>query len=203
MRTLLESVVAMDPEAEKVKKLVSQPLREGDPWYLISQKWWDRWAGFTGYNPNALGGGSKPEPIDSTELLHDAVSKKDMAILRPDLREYVDYAMVPEPVWQYLHEKYGGGPIFRRLGVMRGYDVIIERYPLIITAVSISLDGEVSGDGVVHTLSRESPFSAAVDLILATATMDTATLWVNRNAQNTEISEVMVPAILRGYERIE
>ena len=195
----------MASEAAMVKGAVGQQLRAGDAWYLVSQKWWDGWSAFSGYGPPGSAGAAagKPLEISNEDLLDVQTSGPGMPVLRPDVRENVDYALVPESAWNHLHGIYGGGPALRREVVVRGYEESIERYPLIVTVATL-LDGSVDESSKqVRTVSREVKFSVAMQTLCAGTDASSATLWVNRKTNPKGVEDVMKPAVLRSYEPIK
>ncbi|KAL5259053.1 hypothetical protein ACHWQZ_G009506 [Mnemiopsis leidyi] len=72
-------------------------LSLGDVWYVISQKWFDRWNRHVKYD------GDHPGPIDN----HDILLNAEISEVREEMLENIDFVFVPLECWGYLVKKYG------------------------------------------------------------------------------------------------
>jgi len=116
--------------------------KEGDIFFLITNRWWQSWidyviqdsAGVTS-NGSHQHDPRRPGAIDNTDLLDDMASEvSSMDIeLHDNLVEGRDYILLPQQVWEKLHNWYGGGPTLPRKAINTGLsqtDLAIEVYPL-------------------------------------------------------------------------
>lgn len=116
--------------------------KEGDIFFLITNRWWQSWidyviqdsAGVTS-NGSHQHDPRRPGAIDNTDLLDDMASEvSSMDIeLHDTLVEGRDYILLPQQVWEKLHNWYGGGPTLPRKAINTGLsqtDLAIEVYPL-------------------------------------------------------------------------
>eukprot|EP00929_Paragymnodinium_shiwhaense_P118835 TRINITY_DN90731_c0_g1_i1.p1 TRINITY_DN90731_c0_g1~~TRINITY_DN90731_c0_g1_i1.p1 ORF type:complete len:475 (-),score=81.02 TRINITY_DN90731_c0_g1_i1:66-1490(-) len=76
---------------------------QSNSWYIIDVQWLTEWKLFV------TKGGPLPGPIDNSRLV-DKLSGRP----RPYLEPVRDYRGVNAVVWNYWHERYGGGPTVRR-----------------------------------------------------------------------------------------
>jgi hypothetical protein len=188
-----------------------QQLKVGDAWFLISSKWWADWAGYAGYGGVAkTAGNTRPPQIDNTDLLAE-VAMAGLCVLRSGVREYTDYMLVPEQAWDYLRGIYGAAQSLRRLVVDRGgSEMVIEMYPLIITAAKLQDDGSVCpGSEKVETFTRSTKFPAAFRKICeslgfaATATPTVQyNIWGTKGTQAVALADVATPTALRRFQRL-
>ncbi|XP_074276694.1 ubiquitin carboxyl-terminal hydrolase 5 [Silene latifolia] len=143
--------VALSPEEERLKirdisLAVESQSKEGDTFYLITQRWWQNWLDYVyqeqtpvvsdGHSiDSAVACNSKRPPnIDNKNLIYDAASVDCSASeLHDTLVEGRDYVLLPEEVWMQLHSWYGGGPTLARKVINSGLsqmELTIEVYPL-------------------------------------------------------------------------
>ncbi|XP_047313700.1 ubiquitin carboxyl-terminal hydrolase 5 [Impatiens glandulifera] len=143
------------PEEEKLKirdlyLTAEAQTKEGDIFYLITQRWWQDWLQFVYQNQaNMVPEGSssdhhesagltnikRPLAIDNSDLIYEAASEDDAAgiELLDTLVEGTDYILLPEEVWNQLYAWYGGGPILARKVINCGLsqtELAVEVYPL-------------------------------------------------------------------------
>ncbi|XP_072955220.1 ubiquitin carboxyl-terminal hydrolase 5 [Typha angustifolia] len=127
--------------------------KEGDAFYLITQRWWQRWLdyvnqdvastsinGFSSHASHQHESASsitpkRPSAIDNSDLIDDVTSEvSNVEIeLHDTLVEGRDYILLPQEVWEKLHGWYGGGPTLPRKAINTGLsqtDLAIEVYPL-------------------------------------------------------------------------
>jgi ubiquitin carboxyl-terminal hydrolase 4/11/15 len=138
--------------------------KEGDKWYLIPVKWWEAWRAYVGYedeNRSEIGNGEplryaqKPGPVDNSELL-DEDGK-----LKRGLMEQEHYVLLPQRAWNYIINRYSGGPEISRdmisVGITQQKQV--EVYPLTFKVIKQSsssqteqFDVEISKTSTVKKL---------------------------------------------------
>ncbi|KAL9224386.1 hypothetical protein vseg_000423 [Gypsophila vaccaria] len=145
---------ALTPEEERLKirdisLTVESQSKEGDTFYLITQRWWQNWLDYVNNEqmnvvndgPSSLSSDSsgacelrRPSNIDNKNLIHDNASIDcKTAELHDTLVEGRDYVLLPEEVWNQLYTWYGGGPTLARKVINSGLsqtELAIEVYPL-------------------------------------------------------------------------
>ncbi|XP_019188510.1 PREDICTED: ubiquitin carboxyl-terminal hydrolase 5 isoform X2 [Ipomoea nil] len=139
----------LTPEEEKlcirdISISAEAQTKEGDTFYLITQRWWHEWLEYVNQNQiNSLNDGSaseycalkRPSSIDNSDIIYEATSESSvMGIeLRDTLVEGTDYILLPQEVWNQLYTWYGGGPILARKVISSGLsqtELAVEVYPL-------------------------------------------------------------------------
>lgn len=145
----------MTPEEEKlmirdISMAAEAQTKEGDTFYLITQRWWQEWLEFVNQNQSTItneGSSSehhdlvdsstlkRPSSIDNSDLIYDATSEDStMGIeLHDTLVEGTDYILLPQEVWNQLYAWYGGGPTLARKVINSGLsqtELSVEVYPL-------------------------------------------------------------------------
>ncbi|XP_022735791.1 ubiquitin carboxyl-terminal hydrolase 9-like [Durio zibethinus] len=133
-------------------------LKEGNLYFVISSRWFRRWERYVGIeaDENLIGNQSsdtrhrngasslvaeRPSPIDNSDIVEngsDCDFKENEIQLRRMLMEGQDYVLVPQRVWEKLHEWYKGGPALPRKMILQGvyhrkFDV--EVYPLCLKLI--------------------------------------------------------------------
>ncbi|GKV28911.1 hypothetical protein SLEP1_g37898 [Rubroshorea leprosula] len=125
--------------------------KEGDTFYLITQKWWQYWISYvnqdqqnngndgSSISANSDSPGSsafkRPGGIDNSDLVSDA-ALGDASIgieIHDSLLEGRDYVLLPQEVWSQLYSWYGGGPTLERKVISSGLsktELTVEVYPL-------------------------------------------------------------------------
>uniref|UniRef100_A0A2P2LYE8 Ubiquitin carboxyl-terminal hydrolase n=3 Tax=Rhizophora mucronata TaxID=61149 RepID=A0A2P2LYE8_RHIMU len=123
--------------------------KEGDTFYLITQRWWQNWIEYVNQDPqngatdgfsslehcNLIGSSKRPASIDNSDLIHDANPEDSNVIteIHDSLLEGRDYVLLPQEVWNKLHSWYGGGPTLPRKVISSGLsqtELAVEVYPL-------------------------------------------------------------------------
>ncbi|GMH26056.1 hypothetical protein Nepgr_027899 [Nepenthes gracilis] len=152
--TSTRSFLALTPEEERLRirdiSLASESQsREGDTFYLITQRWWQNWLDYVNQDQANIvndemhmhgleTAGScalkRPSSIDNADLIYDAASDDSSASeLHDTLVEGRDYILLPQEVWDQLYSWYGGGPILGRKVINSGLsqmELAVEVYPL-------------------------------------------------------------------------
>ncbi|CAK9137481.1 unnamed protein product [Ilex paraguariensis] len=146
---------APTPEEEKlmirdVAMTAEAQTKEGDTFYLITQRWWQNWLEYVNQNhTNSTNDGSSSEPhdsvgscalkrpssIDNSDLIYETSSEDStMGVeLHDTLVEGTDYILLPQDVWNQLYSWYGGGPTLARKVINSGLsqtELAVEVYPL-------------------------------------------------------------------------
>ncbi|RYQ91432.1 hypothetical protein Ahy_B09g097304 isoform B [Arachis hypogaea] len=152
------SCVPLPPEEENriVSELIKESelnLREGNLYYVISNRWFSSWQGYVGDCGGMLSTGEqssidqnagvvhsenadRPGPIDNSDIVSNGNNYEgnDLDIHRM-LVEGTDYVLVPQKVWERLSEWYKGGPALPRRLISQGAaqkQYSVEVYPLIL-----------------------------------------------------------------------
>jgi len=89
--------------AEEVEAIRQHDTAEADIFYLIDLNWLAEWRNF------AFKDGPLPGPIDNSRLVDPETGKPKSGLLLKD-----DYRGVNEALWNFWHERYGGGPAVQR-----------------------------------------------------------------------------------------
>ena len=98
-------------ERDRILKVDTTSLEDGQTWYIMSEVWLARWRSFINNEGQTDGTGRgvlPPGPVDNTRLL----GKNGKPL--PNLKAAIHYRGVNERVWAFLHGIYGGGPVLRR-----------------------------------------------------------------------------------------
>ncbi|KAH7836981.1 hypothetical protein Vadar_008145 [Vaccinium darrowii] len=143
------------PDEEKatirdISMAAEAQIKEGDTFYLITQRWWQDWLEYVNQNQATItpdGSSSdrldsigltnlkRPSAIDNSDLIYEAESE-DSPIgidLHDTLVEGTDYILLPQEVWNQLYAWYGGGPTLARKVINSGLsqtELAVEVYPL-------------------------------------------------------------------------
>ncbi|KAG2179868.1 hypothetical protein INT43_003654, partial [Umbelopsis isabellina] len=115
-----------------IKELKDSPLVEGDTWYLVANRWLNRWdqhcTRLTSLSPSTREIGLKAPPgkIDNTVIM-------DGDHLKSNLVADEDFYLVPEKAWKALVHWYGlNGEEFPRTVIsegLSGSEQVVEIYP--------------------------------------------------------------------------
>ncbi|XP_057483966.1 ubiquitin carboxyl-terminal hydrolase 5-like isoform X1 [Actinidia eriantha] len=151
----VSSSPAATPEEEKmtirdISMAAEAQTKEGDIFYLITQRWWQDWLEYVNQNQVAItndGSSSdrpdsvalnnlkRPSAIDNSDLIYEAESENSTIgiELHDTLVEGTDYILLPQEVWNQLYIWYGGGPTLARKVINSGLsqtELAVEVYPL-------------------------------------------------------------------------
>ncbi|RUS20144.1 hypothetical protein BC937DRAFT_86292, partial [Endogone sp. FLAS-F59071] len=141
-----------------INQLKNGQMNEGDTWYLIEMRWWQRWEAFcsriSSENPSTKGLAAPPDRITNKDLYEDAAMTKVKRRLQND----VDVMIVPQRAWDALVYWYGSPsePLPRKVIKIGEFNTEhrVEFYPpqfhlhYIYSTVSIS---------AIHLLSSTPP----------------------------------------------
>ncbi|XP_058770669.1 ubiquitin carboxyl-terminal hydrolase 9-like [Vicia villosa] len=168
--------------AEEEKRIVTElikkselNLKEGNLYYVISNRWFSRWQMYVGHSPGMLSTDQqssdgrhadtvRPGPIDNSDIISNGSNcdGNDLDIYRT-LLEDTDYVLVPQEVWERLLEWYKGGPELPRKLISQGVgqkQYSIEVYPLCLK-VTDARDNSVS----IVKLSKKATMSELYELV--------------------------------------
>ncbi|KAK6646162.1 hypothetical protein PHAVU_L004601 [Phaseolus vulgaris] len=150
------SCIQLPPEEENriVSELVKESelnLKEGNLYYVVSNRWFSRWQSYVGpcvgmlsidkqssdgplTNMTNTKIADRPGPIDNSDIISKGnnFDSNSLDICRM-LGEGTDYVLVPEKVWERLLEWYKGGPALPRKLISQGIghkQYSVEVYPL-------------------------------------------------------------------------
>ena len=147
----------------------TESMKEGELWYPVSLKWWQKWTEYTQFNAGAADAkladadasskrpegkqnqelsrqmsmdGDRPGPIDNSSLK----GASDEELLK-GLSAGSDYHLVSAATWEKLMAWYGGGPAFPRMVVPFGArrELRVELYPLVFEVTQANLEGPSDG----------------------------------------------------------
>ncbi|KAM7496314.1 hypothetical protein LguiA_020728 [Lonicera macranthoides] len=143
------------PEEEKltirdIAMAAESQTKEGDTFYLITQRWWQDWLEYVNQNQatctndgssfehnDSVGSSTtkKPSGIDNSDLIYEAAFEASTTgvELHDTLVEGTDYILLPQEVWNQLYAWYGGGPTLARKVINSGLsqtELSVEVYPL-------------------------------------------------------------------------
>ncbi|KAJ8427716.1 hypothetical protein Cgig2_022190 [Carnegiea gigantea] len=138
--TSTRSFPALTPEEERLKirdisLAAESQSKEGDTFYLITQRWWQNWLDYVNQEQANVGNDAslhsldsvgastlrRPSSIDNKNLIYDSAPKDCTdAELHDTLVEGRDYVLLPEEVWNQLYSWYGGGPTLARKVINSG-----------------------------------------------------------------------------------
>lgn len=103
----ISSLPDLETQKNEISNLIKTPLRKGETWFLIDNKWFKQWKKYVGYDSwETCGIGeetSHPGPIDNTLLLKDDKSGE----IKDHLIDELDYVLVPQEAWDLLSSWYG------------------------------------------------------------------------------------------------
>lgn len=142
-----------------------QTVQAGSTWFLIAAKWWDAWCAYSGFSPDAgcvknSPSGDRPGTIDNSSLI-DAEYREE-GILRKDIQEGVDYALVEERAASILQEIYGGGPVIARAAIAYGArkKVRVDLHPIYIALIECDKSGAaIASTRYVQSFTAKTTFS--------------------------------------------
>ncbi|KAE8722454.1 Ubiquitin carboxyl-terminal hydrolase 10 [Hibiscus syriacus] len=155
------SCLPCTPEEEKrivteLKNESERYLKEGNLYFVVSSRWFRRWERYVGIDAGGNLNHSSdsqhsdmdssmvaemPGPIDNSDIVQSGSGcdcKEDELQLRRTLMEGQDYVLVPQKVWEKLHEWYKGGPALPRKMILQGVyhrNFDVEVYPLCLNLI--------------------------------------------------------------------
>ncbi|KAK8493757.1 hypothetical protein V6N12_017855 [Hibiscus sabdariffa] len=155
------SCLPCTPEEQKrivteLKTESERNLKEGNLYFVISSSWFRSWERYvridadrnlnqsSDYRNSNMASSvvaEMPGPIDNSDIVQngsDGECKEDEIQLRGMLMEGQDYVLVPQKVWEKLHEWYKGGPALPRKMILQGVyhrNFDVEVYPLCLNLI--------------------------------------------------------------------
>eukprot|EP01113_Clastostelium_recurvatum_P020256 TRINITY_DN2405_c0_g1_i1.p1 TRINITY_DN2405_c0_g1~~TRINITY_DN2405_c0_g1_i1.p1 ORF type:complete len:908 (-),score=273.83 TRINITY_DN2405_c0_g1_i1:67-2790(-) len=126
---MVDDPTAPEVQRQKVKTILENTsLKEDDTWYLLPYKWWIQWKNYVHYDDDDtnMQNPAHPGPINNADLLEGETRLKN------DLIDGSDYYMVPASAWNFLLNRYSGGPEIQRkvIKVGNGNQLQLEVYLL-------------------------------------------------------------------------
>lgn len=149
-------------------------LKEGNLYYVISNRWYTSWQRYVGQQtaeysteeqlsdsqhssavPSKVA--DRPGPIDNSDIVLNRNDRECSDLeLRRNLREEVDYVLVPQEVWEKLYDWYKGGPALPRKMILqegvKHQQFNVEVYPLTLNLV----DSRDNSQSVVRLSKKAS-----------------------------------------------
>ncbi|PKI64379.1 hypothetical protein CRG98_015239 [Punica granatum] len=134
---------------EELTKISECNLKEGNVYYVISNRWYSSWKRYvTQSGDQNLDGkqsldslvssdtSNRPGPIDNSDILSNVTTcEGDDLELNRVLQEGQDYVLVPQEVWEKLFSWYKGGPALPRKMISSANNFIVEVYLLSLKLV--------------------------------------------------------------------
>ena len=89
-------------QKELVKSQVNREMKEGEYWYLLDAKWWEKWKQYVNYNDadDKFKPGDSPGPIDNSQMIDpttNTIKESSLTICE----------VIPKETWDYLKCIYG------------------------------------------------------------------------------------------------
>lgn len=204
-------------QAGSIRELMTLPLKSGDTWYLASTTWFKKWAAFCDAAKEVPGSEVQHNvgAIDNSDLLAvDADNSLGQASLAPDLREQVNFELVPAEAWNLLASWYGvSGPVFPRHCVLGpdGNTVTLELYvPMIsFTRLVSPITGQNTTEIPIAVISRATPLlevrqRAMVELQIKVDSEADVRLWtLPDNVSSVAELNAREAQAAEGYETVE
>jgi hypothetical protein len=117
----------LQEEAGKVDGLMkaapAMPEKEGEVYHVVAISWWTQWKAYTGYGtdtPMSTEAREHPGPMNTEKQLEALCEQeawlkhpKDNVQIKTSCKEDEDFVLLPDSVWTYLFETYGGTDIPR------------------------------------------------------------------------------------------
>ncbi|THU66409.1 hypothetical protein C4D60_Mb05t13840 [Musa balbisiana] len=107
--------LAPEEEKETIMELMKTSearIKEGDLYYLVSQRWWMEWQQYVGLdqsddnsNEGLFGIPRRPGEVDNSNLVvNESAMEGNELDLKRSLQEGEDYSLVPQEVWMKILE---------------------------------------------------------------------------------------------------
>ncbi|XP_078392056.1 ubiquitin carboxyl-terminal hydrolase 11-like isoform X1 [Cetorhinus maximus] len=116
----------LESQRRQVEEVQRRGPEEGESWYLIEQRWFERWTAYV--EDGDQNASTNPGPIDNTKLHESTESDR----LKANLMETEDYTLLHTEAWHKLLSWYGQTqgqqPIERK--VIRLSGLKVEVYPV-------------------------------------------------------------------------
>ncbi|KAM7256828.1 hypothetical protein ACFE04_012569 [Oxalis oulophora] len=138
----------LTPDREKLiiaGFLHNSVVEEGSLYYVLSNRWFESWRNYVGYNMDEYmygkvlshdsvmaAEGDRPGPIDNSHLVESVSEDDDDLDVITTMAEQQDYVLVPQKTWETFIEWYKGGPpLPRKLISDVGHNnTMVEVFPL-------------------------------------------------------------------------
>jgi hypothetical protein len=100
----VEEIFSVLQQKEIVKSEINSKPKEGETWYVISQKWFEIWKKYVNYDDKDEEGGN-PGEIENEPLLADPSQNKASRLSR-NVQEGSNFVLVNEKIGKMLHSTY-------------------------------------------------------------------------------------------------
>ncbi|KAI4326771.1 hypothetical protein L6164_019308 [Bauhinia variegata] len=156
-------------------------LKEGNLYYIISNRWFSRWQRYAGpcigiFSTDEQSSdcrqskvacseiSDRPGPIDNSDIVsNDNDWEGNYIEIRRMLEEGSDYVLVPQKVWEKLYEWYSGGPPLPRKLISQGVEhnkYNVEVYPLCLKVI----DSRDNSESVIK-LSKKATICELYEIV--------------------------------------
>ncbi|KHN14762.1 Ubiquitin carboxyl-terminal hydrolase 10 [Glycine soja] len=178
------SCILLPPEEENriVSELIKESelnLKEGNLYYVISNRWFSRWQSYVGPCVGMLSIdkqssdnhlithpkiADRPGPIDNSDIISKGnnCDSNNLDIHRM-LEEGTDYVLVPEKVWERLLEWYKGGPALPRKLISQGLE--LKQYNVEVYPLSLKVTDARDNSQSIVKLSRKATIGELHELV--------------------------------------
>ncbi|KAG4983603.1 hypothetical protein JHK87_028352 [Glycine soja] len=178
------SCIQLPPEEENriVSELIKESelnLKEGNLYYVISNRWFSRWQSYVGPCVGMLSIdkqssdnhlithpkiADRPGPIDNSDIISKGnnCDSNNLDIHRM-LEEGTDYVLVPEKVWERLLEWYKGGPALPRKLISQGLE--LKQYNVEVYPLSLKVTDARDNSQSIVKLSRKATIGELHELV--------------------------------------
>ncbi|CAA7059304.1 unnamed protein product [Microthlaspi erraticum] len=157
--------------AELLNSEAEADLKEGNVYFVISNRWYKLWQSFVGQLKEEFPCGerlqvTRPGPIDNRDIIVTESDASDPEVLKT-MEEEVDYVLVPGKVWEKLVEWYKGGPPIQRklISLVQGFNsksYCVEVFPL-----CLKLTDRRDGSCTIIKMSRTASISQLYETVCA------------------------------------
>ncbi|XP_027367832.1 ubiquitin carboxyl-terminal hydrolase 10-like isoform X2 [Abrus precatorius] len=181
------SCVPLPPEEENriVSELIKESelnLKEGNLYYVISNRWFSRWlcyvgpcAGMLSTDNQSYDGqhahtvhtkiADRPGPIDNSDIISNGNDcDRNNLDIRRMLEEGTDYVLVHEKVWEKLLEWYKGGPALPRKLISQGV-VGHKQYSVEVYLLSLKVTDARDNSQSIVKLSKKATIGELYELV--------------------------------------
>lgn len=207
------SCLPCTPEEEKrvvdeLTKEAESNLKEGNLYYVLSNRWYMDWLRYTGQDtgdnmfghfigPLSCNGVDsktpirRPGQIDNSHLLLDGsdVDGIDLDMHRT-LEERRDYVLVPQEIWKKFHDWYKGGPALPRKLISHG--VAHKSYSVEVYPLSLKLTDSRDDKKYIIRISKKESVRALYNKVCSLLDLDPEKvgIWDNFNGRKHKLLTV-------------
>ncbi|AEE31532.1 ubiquitin-specific protease 11 [Arabidopsis thaliana] len=144
-------------------------LKEGNLYFVISNRWYTRWQRFVGLLTEEFRSGepsevTRPGPIDNHDII-DSESDASDPQLRMMLEEGVDYTLVQQEVWRKLVKWYKGGPPVPRKLISQGF--YTKSFSVEVYLLCLTLTDSRDESTTIIRLSKQASIGQLYEMVCA------------------------------------